>query len=134
MALVVVGYGPIALAQDADPHKEHHTQAAKPSEGDRATKQMGQGMMARMAALDARIDTLVADVNMFSGELKITAMTSLLAALAERNTAMREMMMQMREQMMRQMMEAKGPAASSDEESGMMCGSMMKPDAAAPHP
>jgi hypothetical protein len=142
IALLVVAYSPAASAQatgEADPHKEHHGQAAQPSGGDQATKPMSpdmmgmKDMMARMSALDARIDTLVADMNMFGGELRISAMVSLLSALAERNKVMRDTMMTMHEEMMGRVTAATAPAPSDDDEAGMMC-SMMKHKAAEPQP
>jgi hypothetical protein len=125
IAALIMLYAPMASAQassEIDPHKDHHSQAAAQSGGDQATKPMGPGMMAemkdmaaRLSALDARVNTLVADMNMFTGELKISAMASLLAALAERDKLTRDAMMHMHDM------------------PGMAC-SMMKREAAAPHP
>jgi hypothetical protein len=141
IAALAVLYAPIASAQapgEVDPHKDHHSQAAQPSGGDKATKPLGRDMMAgkkdmmaRMSALDARIDTLVADMNMFGGELRISAMVSLLSALAERNKVMRDTMMQMHDEMMLQTTDVNGQEASDAEEPGC---SMMKHKAAGPQP
>lgn len=131
MALAVLAYGPAAFAQETpagDAHEEHQSEAAKASGSDQAAKPMGhEMMMARMAALDARIDMMVADMNMFTGDLKTAAIASLLTALVERDKAMRETMMQMHEQMMQKMMGGQGQApAAGDAGAGMKCCSMKK--------
>lgn len=141
IAALVVLYAPVASAQgtgEVDQHKEHHSQPAQLLGGAQAAKPMGQdmmagmkNMMARMAALDARVDTLVTDMNMFTGELRISAMASLLAALAERNKVMRDTMVKMHEEMMRPMTDVNGQAAADAEEPGC---SMMKHKAAQPQP
>ena len=59
-----------------------------------------QDVMARMAALDERIQTLAIDMNMFVGELKVETMAELLTAMVERQSIMRDETMQMRERMM----------------------------------
>lgn len=143
ITILVVLYAPVASAQaasEADQHEEHHSQAAQPSGGAQVTKPMGpdtmagmKDMIARMAAQDARVDTLVADMNMFAGELRISAMVSLLSALAERNNVMRASMTQMHDEMMRQMTNAGASAPSDDDEAGMMC-SLMKHKAVQPQP
>jgi hypothetical protein len=78
---------------------------------------------AQMAALDARIRMLATDMRMFSGEMKVEIMASLLTAMIERQSLMEREMHTMREGMMRRMMERNElPAASFDEEeSGGMC-------------
>jgi hypothetical protein len=119
MAALMVLYAPAAFAQA--------TTAAAPAHNH-------QEMMARIAALDARIDMMVADVNMFTGELKTAAIASLLTAIVERDKATRETMMQMHEQMMQKMMPPKAEAAGGEEIPGGMCGAMMKHEATAPHP
>jgi len=58
-------------------------------------------VMARMAALDERIQTLAMDMNMFVGELKVETMAALLTAMVERQSIMRDEMMPMRDRMMR---------------------------------
>jgi hypothetical protein len=117
----------------ADQHKEHQP-SAPPTQSSgchHALKMVGDDTMARMAALDARIDMLVSDVQMLAGELKIAAMTSLMTAMVERDKVMRGAMMQMHEQMMNRMNSA-APAASGHE-SCMMC-SMMKHKTGDPAP
>jgi hypothetical protein len=58
-------------------------------------------VMARMAALDERIQTLAIDMNMFVAELKVETMAALLTAMVERQSIMRDEMMQTRDRMMR---------------------------------
>jgi hypothetical protein len=55
---------------------------------------MRKDMMARMAAEDARLKALVADMNMFTGEMKVDAMARIVTLLVERQTMMRRHMME----------------------------------------
>ena len=111
-------------------HQEHaYDAAALPgSPGDEMMSGMMSGMrkrhedaMTRGAAMDDRINTLVADVNMFTGEFKVVVMAALLTAIVQRQSVMRDEMRQMHGEMMGRMMErhesAASPAASLDEES-----------------
>jgi len=88
-------------------------------------------MMARMAALDDRIKTLNADMNMFVGDMKVQTMAKLLTALVERQTMMRDEMISMHGDMMKKMdsmnmgsmkHDNAGPAPQSGD-AGMMCAS-----------
>jgi hypothetical protein len=54
-----------------------------------------QDTMARVAAMDDRINALVADMNMFTGEFKVVAMAALLTAIVQRQSVMRDEMRQM---------------------------------------
>ena len=72
-----------------------------------------QTVMARMAKLDERINTLTADMNMFVGDMKVQTMASLLTAMVERQALMREQMMSM--------MQAAPKPAPFDDEPGAMC-------------
>jgi hypothetical protein len=84
-----------------------------------------QDAMARVAAMDDRINALVADMNMFTGEFKVMAMAALLTAIVQRQSVMRDEMRHVHGEMMGRMMERRGsaasPAASLDEEPGTMC-------------
>jgi hypothetical protein len=107
-----------------------HCAAMQPVPGGQSTATMQKDMMSRMAAEDARLETLVADMNMFTGEMKIDAMARVLTLLAERNLMMRRHMMEMHGRMMSSMSEAMGapPTAgapngevTADSESQEMC-------------
>ena len=81
-----------ALAQTAAPSHEHDSRASI------AGPQAGN-MAARLASLDERIAMLMADMKMFSGELKIQTMAALLEALVERQTLVDAEMKRMHEHM-----------------------------------
>jgi hypothetical protein len=131
MAAATVLAATTASAQPAgDPqaldHQDHA--AAAPSQGGAAGMAgMPREVMARLAALDERIRTLAIDMNMFTGELKVETMATLLTALVERQSLMMgHEMRQMHEGMMRRMLPrsnapANSPAAPPDEEPGAMC-------------
>jgi hypothetical protein len=80
-------------------------------------------------AVDAELKTLVADMNMFTGELKIETMARVLTLLVERQTAMREQMMAMHQLMMHMMaptedLDVEGPSGAvvpDDVDPGSMC-------------
>ena len=108
-------------------HQEHaHDAASLPaSPGDEMMSGMmkrHEDAMTRGAAMDDRINTLVADVNMFTGEFKVVAMAALLTAIVQRQSVMRDEMRQMHGEMMGRTMERREsaalPAASLDEEAG----------------
>ncbi len=83
------------------------------------------------SATNDRIEALVADMRMFTGEFKIVAMDALLTAIVERQSAMMDEMRQMHGLMMPPMAERHMPDVSpawpdeefgwSDEEPGRMC-------------
>jgi hypothetical protein len=84
----------------------------QPTRGGQSMAMMQKDMMARMAAEDARLETLVADMNMFTGEMKIEAMARALTLLVERQVMMRQHMMDMHGRTMSRMMDAiTGPPA-----------------------
>ena len=104
----------------------HHDHAKAPastaqSAAPRATTR--GDLMARMDALDERIKTLTADMNMFVGDLKVQAMASLLTAIVERQSLMRDEVTYMRDGMMRMgSMMHMGPAQRAEGgESSEMC-------------
>lgn len=137
MTAVVALSATAALAQPA-----HHGPApatgdpalSQPPEplsgGDQSMATMHKGMMARMAAEDTRLETLVADMNMLTGDLKVDAMARVLTLLVERQSTMRGQMMEMHDGMMRRM---RGPISDApsaappsvmvppDREPGEMC-------------
>jgi hypothetical protein len=79
--------------------------------------------MEQINALDIRIEMLAMDMRMFSGELKVDVMASLLTAMIERQALTEHQMQMMRQGMMRRMPEraAPPPVASVDVEPGGMC-------------
>ncbi|MBI2828276.1 MAG: hypothetical protein HYX77_03250 [Acidobacteria bacterium] len=125
MAAAITLYAAVASPQSAGkpPAHDHQDLAeAAPSQADAAGMAgMPRGVMARIAALDERIKTLAADMNMFAGELKIETMAALLTAIVERQSVMREEMRPVHGRMMRRMMERVMPEAPADEEPGGTC-------------
>jgi hypothetical protein len=91
----------------------------QPVPGGQSTATMQKDMMSRMAAEDARLETLVADMNMFTGEMKIDAMARVLTLLAERNLMMRRHMMEMHGRMMSSMSEAMGAPPTAGAPNGV---------------
>jgi hypothetical protein len=84
------------LAQTLPPSHEHgssSTDAVPDAVPD------GRTGMSRVASLDARIAMLIADVNMFAGELKIQAMAELLKVLVERQLLVDAEMRRMHQEM-----------------------------------
>ena len=83
------------------------------------------------SATDDRIEALVADMHMFTGEFKMVAMETLLTAIVERQSAMMDEMRQMHGLLTPPMMDRQVPdmlpawpdedLAWSDEEPGRMC-------------
>ena len=65
--------------------------------GSASAPQQREDMMARMASFDARIEMLTAEMNSFTGEMRIDAMAALLNALVEERQAMRSAMTGMRQ-------------------------------------
>lgn len=61
---------------------------------------MGQDMMARMKAADAKLDELVQTMNGAQGEARMNAMAALLTELVQQRRMMHEHMQQMHEGMM----------------------------------
>ncbi len=57
-------------------------------------------MMAEMKASEAKLDTLVKDMNATAGETKINAIVAVVNKLVQQNKAMHERMGQMHQQMM----------------------------------
>ena len=129
-----------AAVASAQPVHHGHTPAtentalsqppAQPSRGDQAMATMHKDRMARMAAEDTRLETLVADMNMLTGDLKVEAMAQVLTLLVKRQSMMRGQMMEMHDRMMRGVRGpiADAPAAdqpsitgSPDREPGDMC-------------
>lgn len=114
---------------EAAPHQSHeHAAAPDVAAGELATMQKGRAVMARLATLDARIDMFVAQMNSFTGDMKVEAMASVLTALSERQSMMRDEMMEMHGHMMRQMTGRMMSDAPSATEPGEMC----RPEVALP--
>jgi hypothetical protein len=102
--------------------QHHDARAATPEQRHGGMPDMEE-MMARMAAMDARIDSLLADVNSFTGEMKVNAMAELLAVLVKRQATMREEMTTMHEHMMGRMKGGTPPPSINGDfvEPDLMC-------------
>lgn len=120
-ALSMAAASPSWASQLPDGRQEHaHDAAAPPGSpgGELMTKH--EGSTARQAAMDDRIEALVADMNMFTGELKSVAMAELLTAIVERQSVIRDEMRRMHDRMMRGVTEHPGAVSPADEP-GSMC-------------
>ena len=96
----------------ADPTAKIHSQGAIAA----------PSVMEQIAGLDKRIQMLATDMRMFSGEMKVDVMASLLSTMIERQTLMEGEMNTMREGMMHRMMERRdSPIAALEQELGGMC-------------
>ena len=79
----------------------------------------------RIAALDRRIQMLSTDMRMFSGEMKVEVMASLISTMLERQELVESHMKGMRESMMQRMTRHNEAAVVAEEaETGGMCGPM----------
>jgi hypothetical protein len=104
--------GPTAVASAAALLRAQHDHGAQaaPSVNDRKPKSTAASM-GNMAAMDAQLNGLVAEMNQATGDAKIAAMAKVLTMLVEQRTEMRQQMMtrmgqmQDRDQMMMQMMQ-----------------------------
>ena len=107
----------------ATPLQQQHLASATTRDHSWVVTQKTEERMARLAAIDARIERLVADMNSFTGEMKITAMSELLTALVKRQSMMREEMMAMHERMMGHMKDRMmaPPIPQDDSEPDLMC-------------
>ena len=63
---------------------------------------MRQKMMAKMQALDAELERLVADMNATTGDAKVVAMAGLLTLMVQQQTTMRQEMQDSMKTMMAQ--------------------------------
>ncbi len=101
------------------------TRPAAVEHGIAGLPRMSDDTRAQITALDERIRMLAADMRMFSGELKVDVMASLLTAMLERQELTEREMWTMHEQMMRRSMGRTAPPAPStgleEEEPGGMC-------------
>ena len=109
---VPIAAGFVLSATVASPQSASHERATPPDcahcrpaqslRGAPAMATMPKDMMARMATEDARLEALVADMNMLTGDLKVEAMARALTMLVERQSMMRKQMMNMHGGMMSQ--------------------------------
>jgi hypothetical protein len=100
-------------AQDHD--HEHKAAAAQTAKAILTTPE-------RIAALDRRIQMLSADMRMFSGEMKVEVMASLISTMLERQAVVESEMKNMRESMMQRMTRrSEAPVAAVEAEPGNMC-------------
>jgi hypothetical protein len=118
MAAVLVLCASVASPQSA--HRGHatepdpaHGRQAQPSR-DMQSMAMHKDMLGRMAADDARLKALVADMNMFTGDLKIEAIAEVVTLLVERQSMMRQHLTKMHDQMMWNMVRSLGAPPTSD--------------------
>lgn len=131
----------VMAAPQGDVSAQHDHANAAPTAQSAAPAVGRQDMMARMKVLDDRIKSLTADMNMFVGDMKVQTMASLLTAMVQRQSMMRDEMMTMRDGMMKMgsmmhmgsmmdkssmMPNGADRQAPRDEEPGKMCA----PDAA----
>lgn len=125
IAVLMTFSATVASGQSAgEPQVNEHQDRARATPVSDTAQPMArtrQDVMARLAALDERIQTLVTDMNMFAGELKVETMAALLTALVERQSLMRHQMRRMHDEMMGRMMEHREPETPADEEPGGMC-------------
>ena len=97
----------ILFAATAWPQTTHHREgtasknshSAQTAESDRLLAAMLKVGMTRMAAADADLAALVADMNMFTGEMKVEVIARLLTLLVERHSTMRAQMIAIHERM-----------------------------------
>jgi len=124
-AAVLVLCASVASPQSA--HRGHatgadpaHSRHAQPSRDMQSMAAMHQDMLGKMAADDARLKTLVADMNMFTGDLKIKALADVVTLLVERQSMMRQHMLRMHDEMMLDMRKTIGAASGDDIPGGVL--------------
>jgi hypothetical protein len=81
-------------------HQGHHPAAAPDAKADDAQPKGMPMMMADMAAMDARLEALVVQMNAATGDAKVNAIAETVTALVREHKAMRDGMMRMHGQMM----------------------------------
>ena len=136
---VTIAAGLVLSAAVASPQSASHEQATPPDcahcrpaqslRGAPSMATMPKDMMTRMATEDARLEALVADMNMFTGEMKLDAMARVLTLLVERQSTMHKHMMDTHRRMMLEMGAVSAPPtgrppdvdASADSEPDEMC-------------
>ena len=85
-----------------------YSRQSQPSRDMQSMAAMHKDMLGKMAADDARLEALVADMNMFTGDLKVKALADVVTLLVGRQSTMRQHMMRMHDQMMLNMMKTIG--------------------------
>ena len=136
---VTIAAGFVLSATVASPQSASHEQATPPDcahcrpaqslRGAPSMATMSKDMMTRMATEDARLEALVADMNMLTGDLKVEAIARVLTMLVERQATMHKHMMDMHRRMMLEMGAISAPLAgrppdvdaSADSEPEEMC-------------
>jgi hypothetical protein len=113
-----------ASAQSASPGQATmpacaHCRLAQTLPGAQSMATMNKDMMTRMATEDARLEALVADMNMFTGELKVEAMARVLTTLVERQSMTHKHMMDMHRRMMLEMGAISAPPAGRPPDVGV---------------
>ncbi len=127
LATVAVPVMILAQAPATTGHQHEHaaTQAPAPAQGEnqQQMKQMHQKMMAEMAAMDQKLDSLVAQMNSAQGPAKVDAMAAIINEMLAERKQMREHMASMMGQggMMGGMM-GQGGMAGGQGQQGMMMG------------
>jgi hypothetical protein len=119
MAAVLVLCASVASPQSA--HRGHstgpdpaHSRQSQPAADTPSMAAMHKDMLGRMAADDAQLTALVADMNMFTGDLKVEALAKVVTLLVERQSMMRQHMTSMHGQMMWNMARTIGAAPAND--------------------
>jgi hypothetical protein len=93
---------PPSSSKPAQPqeHQMHHPAPAPDAKADDAQAKGMPMMMADMAAMDARLEALVVQMNAATGDAKVNAIAETVTALVREHKAMRDGMMRMHGQMM----------------------------------
>ncbi len=90
-------------------------------------------MQKQMAEMDAKLQSLVDDMNRTDGTAKVDKMAAVINELVAQRTTMRKQMAEMQPEMMHHMMEHMQGGKGSMADCPMMKQSGKKPDATAPH-
>lgn len=115
LLLYATSAGPQSVVTAQDHNHEHKAPGEERAQAVLTTPE-------RIAALDRRIRMLAADMRMFSGEMKVEAMASLISAMIERQALVEGEMTQMREKMrQRATGRTEAPVAADEAEPGGMC-------------
>ena len=121
----VLLYATSAAPQSAATPQQHdHEHKAEAAAAAKATETTAE----RIAALDRRIQMLSTDMRMFTGEMKVEAMASLISTMLERQALVENQMqgtrdsMMMRDRMTHRMpMHSESGPIAEEPESGSMC-------------
>ena len=112
-AVLLVGGGYLAVAQPGDPGQHHPATTKKAQKAQKApSMEMCKQMMAdremqmtHMKEMDAKLETMVADMDAATGEAKANATSALVKEMVAQRKMMRPMMESMDAKMMEHMMQ-----------------------------